>query len=62
MSGEIDTTNDHLVGIQGGRVVVVMPPLRPMAYAEALRLAAWIVAIVDDDEAFNAILGAVRST
>jgi len=48
--------------MQGNNVVMVLPPVRPMALAEALRLAAWIVALVDDDDAFNAILGAVRST
>lgn len=63
MSTDIDTTNDHLVGLQGGRVVMLMPPLGPMDTDEALRLAAWIVAIADlDGDRFTAVLEAVRKT
>ena len=62
MAEAIETVNDHLVGIQGGNVVMVLPPTAPMPHEEALRMAAWIVAIADDDDRFGAILAAVRST
>ena len=45
---EIETVNDHMVGVRGdGRIVVTLPPLAPMGQAEALRLAAWLVAVAD---------------
>lgn len=65
MSDEIDTTNDHLVGagINGG-VSILFPPAGPMEKHEALRLAAWIVALADNgpSEEFPAILKAVQNT
>lgn len=62
-----DTTNDHLVGVQGDKVTMVLPPTEPMPVDEALRLAAWIVCVAevhtpDADEKFAAVLAAVRST
>lgn len=58
----MDTTNDHFVGMRGDHMVIVaLPPLTPMPVDEALRLAAWLVAIVGDDAQFEAILAAVRS-
>lgn len=63
IAGEpVETINDHLVGIRGDNVVMVLPPIAPMPRDEALRMAAWIVAIVDDDDRFAAILAAVRLT
>lgn len=63
MSTDIDTSNDHLVGTQGGRIVILMPPLAPMDKDEALRLAAWIVALADfEGDRFPAVLEAVQNT
>lgn len=56
---QIETVNDHLVGVQGDKVVMVLPPIAPMSHEEALRLAAWIVAITDDYDRFEAILDAI---
>jgi hypothetical protein len=63
MSEIIDTTNDHLVGTMGGRVVILVPPTGPMDPDEALRLAAWLVALADPSgERFGEIRKAVEST
>ncbi len=59
----VETINDHLVGVTGlNKIVMALPPVVPMSIDEALRMAAWIVAIVDDDERFDSVLAAVRST
>ena len=61
--GEIETVNDHLVGItSAGMVRIAVLPLSLMPSEEALRMAAWIVTLVGDDERFAQILAAVRST
>jgi hypothetical protein len=62
MSAEIDTGNDQLVGRSGDGTISVMVPSRLMTRQQALRHAAWLVAIADDDDEFPAILDAVRST
>lgn len=63
---EIDTTNDHLIGSRAGtHVVMLAPPVVPMPYEEALRMAAWIVMIADPSEdhaRFTEILNAIKST
>lgn len=64
---EIDTTNDHLVGIHNGKVSMMILPIAPMTVAAAIRLAAWIVCIADAiepsaEKRFNQILEAVRNT
>lgn len=62
MSEEIDVTNSQLVGGNGaGEIVVAMPRAR-MTRDEALRHAAWLVAVADVDDEFPAVLAAVRST
>ena len=59
---EINTVNDSIVGARGDRVVI-LNPRREMSKDEALRLAAWIVALAsDDDEEWEALLKAVQST
>ncbi len=59
----IDTSNTHLVGVRGDEILVMLPPTRPMSRAEALRFAAWLVALADfDDDQFPRILDAVRNT
>lgn len=57
-------TNGQFVGVAGdGLIVVTMPQLR-MTKAEALRHAAWLVALADDHVSpqFPAILEAVLRT
>ena len=62
---EIETTNDHLVGRRGDHTIVTFPPHAPMGRDEALRLAAWLVAVTDesaDYSDFHAVLEAVSQT
>ncbi len=58
---EIDTTNKHLVGVQGESIVIMNPPRWPMSKDDALTFAAWIVTLADDHEAFSDHLAAVQS-
>lgn len=65
MPDEIDTFNRFGVSMFGGNVVLLAPPLRARAIppADALALAAWIVALADPaGERFPAVLDAVRNT
>jgi len=63
MSSEMDTLNRHLVGMQGGKIVIMSPPLGGMTKEQALVLAAWIVAVADPrGEDFQKVLDAVIST
>jgi hypothetical protein len=64
---DIDISNDQMVGTQGngaGQDIIVMFPKNRMTKAEALRHAAWLVALSDDyaDPQFPAILEAVNQT
>lgn len=56
--------NRHAVGTaQGGRVVILMPPRHAMTRAEAVELAAWLVAVSGADVAeFSRAFDAVVST
>ena len=60
------TENKFMVGAQGlgpdGRVGPIMPPRWPLKKADALNLAAWLVALADDNDEFDALLKAVRET
>jgi hypothetical protein len=60
----IDTINDHLVCINGfGDVLTLNPALGPMTRDEALRLAAWLVAVADPNgQRFDQIYKAVLAT
>lgn len=61
---DIETMNDHLIGMQGDLITVMVPPTR-MGKEEALRFAAWLVVMADmtpNHERFSAILSAVEST
>lgn len=61
--GEIDTTNEYLVGAQGDRVVVVMPPRGPMTKEQALRLAVYLRVLSGATDAeYDAMHNAVVST
>lgn len=61
---EIDTSNDHMVGIRSGGIVFSYPPTHwPMTRDESLRMAAWIVVLADPEgERFQAILDAIQNT
>ena len=58
---KFDTTNRNMVCIQGDMIRVMYPPLRPIFKAEALSLAAWLVALAADDyeKEFIPLLSAV---
>lgn len=65
----IETTNEFLVATApprfGEGVILLNPPARAqrLTKEQALRLAAWLVAIADDDgTAFVPVLDAVRDT
>lgn len=58
---DIDTTNSQLVGSNADHVVVLMPKGR-MTKAEALRHAAWLVLLADDNDEFDSVLAACRNT
>jgi len=53
--------NIFFVGAQGNDVVVLRPIPNRMTREQALNLAAWIVAITDEDE-FATVLKAVCNT
>lgn len=65
MADEIDTTNKFLVGGHGmDRITMMLPPKagQIIEAKDALVLAAWIVAIVDTNDQFPAILAAVQNS
>jgi len=50
MVNEIDeTTNKHFVGLQGDEIVVLRPPTR-LSRQDALLLAAWLVALAEQED------------
>lgn len=55
----LDVRNCQLATTNGDKIVVVWPSVS-MDYHQALVHAAWLVALVDDDERFHKILAAVR--
>ncbi len=58
----MDTTNSQLVGVNGEGILIMAPRFR-MTFEEALRHAAWIVALAERTEGqFAEILEAVRQT
>jgi len=58
---KFDTTNRNVVCLQGDMIRVMYPPLRLISKAEALSLAAWLVALAADDyeKEFIPLLSAV---
>ncbi len=54
----IDKFNMHLVAVKGDDIVIMNPRVR-MTKADALNLAAWLVALSDDNEEFNNLLARV---
>jgi hypothetical protein len=62
MPDKIETINDHLVCSNGDSIIIRMPPHGAMSKADALRLAAWLVAIADETgEEFQKVLHAVMN-
>jgi hypothetical protein len=60
MSEPIDPTNKFIVCANTeGVVTIAAPPRGPITEADALLLAAWLVAIVADEEKWQATLAAV---
>lgn len=57
----MDTTNDFLVGVQGDRIVI-MAFGRSMSKEQSLRLAAWLVALADDDGKFPEVLKVIENS
>lgn len=62
MDDVIETDNDFFVGVQGDDLAVLLPIHGRVPKDRALRLAAWIVAVMDTDDEFPAVLKAVQST
>ena len=59
---EINTMNDFFVGILGDDLVFLKPVPTRIPKGAAMRLAAWIAALADDDDEFDDLLDAVRNT
>lgn len=62
MADELNTENRYAVGVSGANIVILRPPRGSMSKSDALNLAAWIVALADNDGLFSATLDNVRST
>lgn len=63
MADEIDTTNKFMVGMNGGGLAILIPPHRTISNADAILLAAWLVALADPGgERFSVVLEAIQST
>lgn len=59
---EPNTKNEFFVGSAGGDVVIMKSPQGRITRAQALNLAAWIVAITDPEDEFTELLQAIRNT
>jgi len=59
---ELNTINDSLVSVAHDGSIVVLRYRVQMSKEEALRLAAYLVALADDHGQFPALLEAVKST
>jgi hypothetical protein len=57
----VDTTNICAVAINGDKIIILRP-LSVLTKEQALQLAAYLVAMADDNNEFPALLEAVRST
>lgn len=61
--GEINTINDFLLGTNGESFGFLIPPAGAMSKEQALRTAAWLVALADPLQSdFPAVLKAVMGT
>lgn len=59
---EIDTTNWGLVGTQGEYIIFIAPVPQKITKALAINMAAWLVALADNNNEFPALLEAVKNT
>lgn len=57
-----DTANHFNVGARGDDIVVLSGMGRPLSRERALNLAAWLVALADEDGEFDRLLEAVKAT
>jgi hypothetical protein len=58
---DIETKNDLLVGRQGDNINILLAGVS-LDRPAALRMAAYLVCLADDDDEFPAVLDAVRNT
>ena len=58
---DIDTSNEHMVGVQDNHIVFLNPPDK-ITKQRALVLAAWIVSLADDTDVFGLIMEQVQNT
>jgi hypothetical protein len=62
MGNEIETINDQLVAVQGDSIIILRPKNK-MTKEEALRHAAWLVVLAEDEfNQFRLVLEAVKNT
>lgn len=60
---KIDTFNKFMVGMRSGHICIAAPPIGGIPRADALLLAAYIVALADPmGEEFQQVLEAVQNT
>jgi len=59
---DIDTSNKFLVGVNGDSILFMRPVPPRLTYDDALLLAAYLVALADRDDKFQAVLEAVQNT
>jgi len=57
----MSTANDFAVAANGDSIMILNPPRGLIERDKAIRLAAWIVAMTDEDE-FNESLMAIKNT
>jgi hypothetical protein len=58
---EIDTTNLFMVALMGDKLLIANPPRSPITEAEALNLAAYLVAMAETEGGqFQKVLEAVQ--
>lgn len=60
-SDPIDTTNKFLVGAMPGQICFVRAIPMRLSHTDALLLAAYLVALVGDDEQWTKVLDAVQN-
>lgn len=58
---EIDTTNRWLIGKQGEQFIIALPP-RVLTEEQALVFAAYLVAMVGDENRWRTVYDAVEAT
>jgi len=56
---DLETGNYRMVAVRGDRIAVLLA-YQELSKAEALNLAAWLVALADDDDEFPELLDAVQ--